>query len=219
MCVILFWLRRGWMPLTAPCTDVALLEIINSSFSPMSRKHQDLTETQVSSRNVFDGELLHVHQDQARLPDSKVKVREYITHPGAVVIIPLLDSGELVLERQHRYPLHRDFFELPAGKIDRNEEPLSCAKRELLEETGYAADNWRYLATLHPCIGYSDEKLIYYLARGLTFQGANLDDGEHLEVFTLPLSTALEWVKSGKITDNKSVSGLFWAEKVQHCEW
>jgi ADP-ribose pyrophosphatase len=185
----------------------------------MSRKNQDLTETQVSSRNVFDGELLHVYQDQARMPDGRVKVREYITHPGAVVIIPLLDSGKLILERQHRYPLHRDFFELPAGKIDLNEEPLSCAKRELLEETGYAADNWRYLATLHPCIGYSDEKLIYYLATGLTFRGANLDDGEHLEVFTLPLATALEWVKAGKITDNKSVSGLFWAEKVLHGEW
>lgn len=185
----------------------------------MSRKSQDLTETQVSSRNVFDGELLHVYQDQARMPDGKVKVREYITHPGAVVIIPLLDNGELVLERQHRYPLHRDFFELPAGKIDQDEEPLSCAKRELLEETGYIAHNWRYLATLHPCIGYSDEKLIYYLATGLTLREANLDEGEHLEVFTLPLKTALEWVKAGKITDNKSVSGLFWAEKVSQCEW
>ncbi|GAB1720848.1 MAG: NUDIX hydrolase [Nitrosospira sp.] len=185
----------------------------------MPGKPQDLTETPVSSRNVFDGELLHVYQDHARMPDGKVKVREYITHPGAVVIIPLLDNGELVLERQHRYPLHRDFYELPAGKIDRNEEPLSCAKRELREETGYVAGNWRYLATLHPCIGYSDEKLIYYLATELTLQEANLDDGEHLEVFTLPLATALEWVKAGKITDNKSVSGLFWAEKVLNGNW
>lgn len=185
----------------------------------MSKKSQDLTETQVSSRNVFDGELLHVYQDKARLPDGKVKVREYITHPGAVVIIPLLDNGELILERQHRYPLHRDFYELPAGKIDQNEDPLSCAKRELLEETGYVADSWRYLATLHPCIGYSNEKLIYYLATGLAFREASLDDGEHLEVFTLPLITALEWVNAGKITDNKSVSGLFWAEKVLNSNW
>ncbi|MDQ3185544.1 MAG: NUDIX hydrolase [Pseudomonadota bacterium] len=185
----------------------------------MSKPSLDLTERTVSSRNVFDGDLLHVHQDHARLPDGKVKIREYITHPGAVVIIPLLDNGELVLERQHRYPLHRDFYELPAGKIDANEDPLRCAQRELLEETGYTAKSWRYITTLHPCIGYSDEKLIYYLAKELAFQGASLDDGEHLEVFTLTLSTALEWIKTGKITDNKTVSGLFWAEKVLGGKW
>ncbi len=179
----------------------------------------DLTETQISSVRVFDGHLLQVHADQVSLPDGKQMVREYITHPGAVVIIPLLDNGELVLERQHRYPLHRDFYELPAGKIDSGEDPLACAQRELLEETGYIAASWRYLATLHPCIGYSDEKLVYYLAQGLVFQSASLDDGEHLEVFTLTLADALEWVKAGKITDNKTVSGLFWAEKVLSGEW
>ena len=189
---------------------------------PMSRtrpEHLDLTETTVSSQKVFDGDLLHVYQDHARLPDGKVKIREYIAHPGAVVIIPLLDNGELVLERQFRYPLHRDFYELPAGKIDSGEDPLVCAQRELLEETGYTAKSWRYLATLHPCIGYSNEKLIYYLAQELTFEGANLDDGEYLEIFTLPPAEALEWVKEGKITDNKSVSGLFWAEKILRGEW
>lgn len=179
----------------------------------------DLNETRVSSQNVFDGELLHVYQDQVCMPDGKIKVREYIAHPGAVVIIPLLDNGEIVMERQHRYPLHRDFFELPAGKIDSGEDPLRCAERELLEETGYQAESWRYLATLHPCIGYSDEKLIYYLAKGLVFQGADLDEGEHLEVFTLTLPTALEWIREGRITDNKTVSGLFWAEKALRSEW
>jgi ADP-ribose pyrophosphatase len=182
-------------------------------------EHPDLTETTVSSQKVFEGDLLHVYQDHARLPDGKVKIREYIAHPGAVVIIPLLDNGELVLERQFRYPLHRDFYELPAGKIDSGEDPLVCAQRELLEETGYTAKSWRYLATLHPCIGYSNEKLIYYLAQELTFEGAKLDDGEYLEIFTLPPAEALEWVKEGKITDNKSVSGLFWAEKILRGEW
>ena len=182
-------------------------------------EHPDLTETTVSSQKVFEGDLLHVYQDHARLPDGKLKIREYIAHPGAVVIIPLLDNGELVLERQFRYPLHRDFYELPAGKIDSGEDPLVCAQRELLEETGYTAKSWRYLTTLHPCIGYSNEKLIYYLAHELTFEGASLDDGEHLEVFTLTPAEALEWVKEGKITDNKSVSGLFWAEKILRGEW
>lgn len=182
-------------------------------------EHPDLTETTVSSQKVFEGDLLHVYQDHARLPDGKVKIREYIAHPGAVVIIPLLDNGELVLERQFRYPLHRDFYELPAGKIDSGEDPLACAQRELLEETGYTAKSWRYITTLHPCIGYSNEKLIYYLAQELTFEGANLDDGEYLEIFTLPPAEALEWIKEGKITDNKSVSGLFWAEKILRGEW
>ena len=185
----------------------------------MSKLSLDLTETQVSSVRVFDGHLLQVHSDQVRLPDGKQMPREYITHPGATVIIPLLDNGELVLERQHRYPLHRDFFELPAGKIDSGEDPLACAKRELLEETGYIAASWRYLATLHPCIGYSDEKLVYYLAQGLVLQGANPDEGEHLEVFTLSLTDALRWVKEGRITDNKTVSGLFWTEKVLNGGW
>jgi ADP-ribose pyrophosphatase len=136
-----------------------------------------------------------------------------------VVIIPLLSNGELVLERQYRYPLHREFYELPAGKIDAGEDPLNCAQRELLEETGYMAERWRYITTLHPCIGYSDEKLIYYLAEGLTFKGASLDDGEYLEVFTLPLAAALDWIREGKITDNKTVSGLLWADKMLRGEW
>jgi ADP-ribose pyrophosphatase len=188
-------------------------------FKPMSKPSPDLTETPVNSLNVYDGDLLHVRLDHARMPDGKVAVREYITHPGAVVIIPLLGNGELVMERQHRYPLHRDFFELPAGKIDGGEDPLLCAQRELLEETGYMAKSWRYITTLHPCIGYSDEKLIYYLAEELAFEGASLDDGEHLEVFTLSLPAALEWIREGKITDNKTVSGLFWAEKLLHGDW
>lgn len=190
-----------------------------TNFILMPKPPLDLTETQVSSVRVFDGHLLQVHADQVNLPDGKQRVREYIIHPGAVVIIPLLDNGELVLERQYRYPLHRDFYELPAGKIDPGEYPLACAQRELLEETGYTAASWRYLATLHPCIGYSDEKLVYYLAQGLVFQSASLDDGEHLDVFTLTLADALEWVKTGKITDNKTVSGLFWAEKVLSGRW
>jgi len=197
------------------------IRILETHFTFMSKPQPplDFNETPVSSRNVFDGELLHVYQDQVRTPDGKIKVREYIAHPGAIVIIPLLDNSEVVLERQHRYPLHRDFYELPAGKIDPGEDPLRCAQRELLEETGYKAESWRYLTTLHPCIGYSDEKLIYYLAKGLVFQGANLDEGEHLEMLTLTLTTALEWVKEGRITDNKTVSGLFWAEKVLRGEW
>ncbi len=185
----------------------------------MSKTLRNLTERQLSNQCVFGGRLLHMYVDKVVMPDGKLSVREYVTHPGAVVIIPLLDNGDLVLERQHRYPLHQDFYELPAGKIDPDEDSLVCAQRELLEETGYIATSWRYLATLHPCIGYSNEKLVYYLAKGLDLQGACPDDGERLEVFTLALTEALEWVRAGKITDNKTVSGLFWAEKLIREEW
>jgi ADP-ribose pyrophosphatase len=180
---------------------------------------KDLTEHPISSELVYDGKLLHVRRDQVRLPDGGVAEREYIRHPGAVLIIALLDTGELVFERQFRYPLLRDMIELPAGKIDPGEPPLETAKRELLEETGYAASDWRHLSTIHLAIGYSDEHIEIFLAKGLRQQQAKLDDEEFLEVFTLPLATALEWVREGRITDAKTLSGLLWAEKVLQGPW
>jgi len=180
---------------------------------------KDLTEHTIRSESMFRGKLLQVRRDLVRLPDGATAEREYIEHPGAVMIIPVLDTGELVMERQYRYPLRRDMLELPAGKIDAGEQPLECAKRELLEETGYVASDWRYVATIHPVIGYSNERIEMFLARGLTHQGASLDDGEHLEVFRLQLATAIDWVREGRITDSKTVTGLFWAERVLRGEW
>lgn len=179
----------------------------------------DFREEQISSQLAFEGRLLKVYLDQVKLPDGKLALREYVAHPGGVVIIPLLENGDLVLERQYRYPLSQDFYELPAGKINPNEDPLLCAQRELLEETGYIAANWFYLATLHPCIGYSNEKLAYYLAKELTFKGACLDDGENLETFVLTLKKSLEWIRTGKITDTKTISGIFWLEKLLRGDW
>jgi ADP-ribose pyrophosphatase len=180
---------------------------------------KNLAEQTIRGEWVFRGRLLHVRRDLVRLPDGAETEREYIEHPGAVMVIPLLDTGELVLERQFRYPLRRDFLELPAGKIDPGEAPLECGKRELLEETGYVAASWRYVATTHPVVGYSDEHIEIYLAQGLTHQGANPDHDEHLEVFRLPLATALDWVREGRITDAKTVIGLFWAERILRGEW
>ncbi len=180
---------------------------------------RDLTEQTIRGEWVFRGKLLHVRRDLVRLPDGANTEREYIEHPGAAMVIPLLDTGELVMERQFRYPLRRDVLELPAGKIDAGEAPLECGKRELLEETGYVASGWRYLATTHPVVGYSDERIEIYLARGLTQQASNLDHDEHLEAFRLPLATALDWVREGRITDAKTVIGLFWAERVLRGEW
>ena len=179
----------------------------------------DLTEKKIDGRVMYDGNFITVCKDNVLLPDGSTSTREYITHPGAVAVLALLDNGKLVMERQYRYPLHREFIELPAGKIDDQEHILDCAKRELLEETGYVAREWIHLTTAWPCIGYADERMEYFLARGLTHEGRRLDDGEFLEVFELSLEEALEWVRAGRINDSKTIVGLFWLDKVLNGSW
>ena len=173
----------------------------------------ELKETQLDSELKYDGDFIRVLKDRVRLPDGAVSSREYITHPGAVAVLALLDNGSLVMERQFRYPLQREFIELPAGKIDHDEDILKCAQRELLEETGYVASEWIHLTTAWPCIGYADERMEYFLARGLVHRGRQLDDGEFLEVFELSLQEAIKWIRQGKINDSKTIVGLFWLEK------
>ncbi len=173
----------------------------------------DLQETCIDTELVYEGRLLHVRKDNVRLPDGGTSVREYVSHPGAVAVLALLENGNLIMERQHRYPLHRDFIEIPAGKIDPGEDILDTGKRELLEETGYTASMWEHLATTYPCIGYGNERIEYFLARGLAKQQANPDEGEHLEVFELPFAEAMEWVRTGRIDDSKSIIGLLWLDK------
>jgi ADP-ribose pyrophosphatase len=182
-------------------------------------EHAALTETRVSGEAVYDGVLLHVRRDTVRLPDGRPAVREYIEHPGAVTILPILDSGELLMERQYRYPVGRELYELPAGKIDPGEATLDTAQRELLEETGYVAREWRRLADFHPVVGYSTEHIEIWLARGLEHRGRVLDEGEFLDTFPVALETALEWVRTGRITDAKTIVGVFWAEKLATGAW
>jgi ADP-ribose pyrophosphatase len=179
----------------------------------------DLTEKQLDSQVMYNGGFIEVLKDAVLLPDGSTSTREYITHPGAVAMLALLDNGNLVMERQYRYPLHREFIELPAGKIDDGEDILVTAQRELLEETGYVASEWIHLTTAWPCIGYSDERMEYFLARGLKHVGSKLDDGEFLEVFELSLGDAIEWIRLGKITDSKTIVGLFWLDKVLNGGW
>jgi len=178
----------------------------------------DLKETRIDSETVYDGGFFKVRKDRAQLPDGRIGTREYIEHPGAVAVLAELPGGKLVMERQYRYAPQREFIEIPAGKIDTHEDILLTAQRELLEETGYVASEWTHLTTAWPCIGYADERIEYFLARGLTHQGRQLDDGEFLEVFELSLDEALDWVRQGKISDSKTIVGLFWMEKVQR-EW
>ena len=157
--------------------------------------------------------LLEVHRDQVRLPDGTQAVREYIRHPGAVAIVPLFDDGRILLERQFRYPYRREFIEIPAGKVDPGEPHLGTAKRELLEETGYAAAEWTRLGVIHTAIAYTDEAIELFLARKLSKGESKLDAGEFLEVFSVPFAEAIGMIRDGRITDAKTVSALLWVER------
>ena len=175
-------------------------------------KSRDLEEKFVSGEEVFHGKLLSVRRDVVRLPDGSEGVREYIRHPGAVLIVPLFADGRVLLERQFRYPHRREFLEVPAGRIEPGELPLTAAKRELLEETGYVASGWTRLGVIHTSIAFSDEAIEMFLAKGLEKREAKLDAGEFLEVFALPLEEAAAMVRDGKITDAKTVAALLWVK-------
>jgi ADP-ribose pyrophosphatase len=179
----------------------------------------DLEETRIDGELAYDGKFLKVSRDRIRLPDGSESEREYIRHPGAVVILPLFEDGSVLFERQFRYPLGRVFIEYPAGKIDPGEDPLACAQRELREETGYTASRWDFLCTIHNAIAYSDEHLDLYLARGLTAGQARLDEGEFLETFCASVPELLAMIRSGQVTDVKTVIGTFWLEKILDGSW
>jgi ADP-ribose pyrophosphatase len=183
------------------------------------KKFLRLIEKELSSKAVYRGKLLHVREDRVRLPNRHEATREYIVHPGAVMVIALLDNGQVLMERQFRYSLRKVFYELPAGKLDRGEKPLACARRELLEETGYVAKRWKKLATIYPAVGYSSETMHIFLATGLIHKGHNPDPDEFLEVLSMPLSRALAKVKTGGICEVKTIIGLLWANRIVRGVW
>jgi len=199
----------------ALCADVnPLAKSVSFGMTQNSSSATDLTETTLSSETVYQGRLLHVKCDRVALPGGGESTREYIVHPGAVVILPVFENGDVLLERQHRYPLHRDFIEFPAGKIDAGEDDLTCGKRELREETGYEARDWLHVTTLYPCIGYANERLEFYRARELVHVGHQRDADEFLEILQIPFGVAMDWLKTGKICETKTVVGLFWLERL-----
>jgi ADP-ribose pyrophosphatase len=179
----------------------------------------ELVEIELSSEVVFRGGFLSVVRDQVRLPDGTVTSREFIPHPGASMIIPVTAEGKLVFIRQYRYAAKAEFIEFPAGKIDAGEDPLTTAKRELLEETGFVAGSYRHLTTVHPVIGYSNEKIAIYLATQLTPGVQKLDHGEFVEVFEMELQEAMVLMKNGEITDVKTMIGLFWYQQSLSAKW
>jgi ADP-ribose pyrophosphatase len=169
-----------------------------------------LRETVIEARQAWRGSFLDVRSDRVALPDGSETLREYIVHPGAVMIVPLLDDDRVVVERQWRYPMGRAMLEFPAGKLEPGEPVLDCAVRELIEETGYRAAEWARAGILHNAIGYSDEGIEIWFARGLAVGERSLDAGEFLEVFEASVDTLEDAARRGEITDAKTLIGLLW---------
>ena len=178
-----------------------------------------LIEKTVESKLLHRGKFLTLKIDTVELPDGKHATREFVEHPGAVMILPQFDDGCVLLERQYRYPIEKVLLEFPAGKLDPNESELACAKRELQEETGYTAREWFFLTRIHPVISYSTEFIDLYLARGLTAGESKLDEGEFLETLIADPSQISEWIRTGHISDVKTIVGSFWLEKIMSGEW
>jgi len=178
-----------------------------------------LAETLLSREVVHRGDFLTVHRDTVRLPDGGSASREYVVHPGAVVVVPLLDDGRVLLERQFRYPVGQVMLELPAGKLDVGENPLGCGQRELREETGYTAEEWAYAASTHLAIGYSTEVIHIYFARGLKAGERSLDEGEFLDLATMSIEALLAACRDGQVTDAKTLSCCLWLQNVTEGRW
>lgn len=190
----------------------------DSNLNPMDDKH--LIETTVSSQTVYRGHFLELRRDKVALPDGAMAAREYVIHPGAVMIVAVLPDGRLVMERQYRYPVRQTMIEFPAGKLDAGEGGLACAQRELWEETGYKARRWAKAGVMHPVIGYATEVIEIWFAQDLTLGERHLDAGEFLDVFAASQDELESWMQAGQLTDAKTIVGMMWLQRWRagHCQ-
>ena len=168
-----------------------------------------MKEKKLTSRDIFNGILLHVKKDEVLLQNGKISTREYVLHPGAVAVVPILDDNKVVLVRQFRYPIGKDLLEIPAGKFDfKGEDPLECAKRELKEETGYVAKNYKYLGYIYTTPGFSNEVIHIYLATDLKKGDAKPDEDEIIDIEIKDFDEIVQKCINGEITDSKTIIGI-----------
>ena len=174
----------------------------------------DLREYKISSENVYKGSFLDIRKDRVTLPNGNTSTREWIKHPGAACIIPVMSDSTIALIKQYRYPVQSEMIELPAGKLDPGEDPEKCASRELDEEIGYSAGKLMLICNIHPAIGFASAVMWIYLAEDLTKSEKNTDHDEFVELLPTDLNVAVQMVWNGQITDVKTIIGILWAERL-----
>lgn len=187
--------------------DSVHCDLADLDFSKLSEADRELAEKTVSSKVVYKGRVVTVHNDEAELPDGKVRPRDFIWHPGGVVVLPILDDGRVVFVRQWRYALGHPLLELPAGKLEMNEEPSAAIKRELAEETGYQAKHWEELTYIYTSPGFCNEKLWLYKATGLE-EAKNVDtfdDEETIQLICLSPEEIKHMIQDREIIDAKTL--------------
>lgn len=168
----------------------------------------NLSEKTISVKEIFDGRIIRVHVDDIQLPDGSKSKREVVEHSGGVCVAPLTDDGELLMVRQYRYPFSRELLEVPAGKLEKGEDPLDAGIRELEEECGVVADKVISLGEIYPTVAYCSEIIRMYAATGLHATQQHLDKGEFLGVEKIKFEDALSMVMSGEIRDAKTVAAI-----------
>ena len=191
------------------CCDKMIINVYRKLLGGSGVEEKQLREIQIESDEIFNGVIMDVKRDKVRLPNGNQSVRELLRHVGAVCVVPVTDDGRVVIERQYRYPIDQVITEIPAGKLDSpDEDRLSAAQRELREETGFTADRWTDMGLYYPAAAYSDEKITMYLAQGLHKGEQHLDEGEFLNVETVPIAELVEDILMGRITDGKTQAAV-----------
>ena len=172
-----------------------------------------MIEKKIKTIEAYQGDLLNLQKDSVELSNGEISTREWIKHPGAACCIPILPNSEIGLIKQFRYAIGKEMIELPAGKIDKNEKPIECARRELEEEIGYKAQKFTFLTEIHPAIGFCNENISIYLAEKMIKTKTQLDPDEIVQLIPATLKNAIEMIECGLITDAKTIIGLLWYEK------